>query len=224
MKKIFDLINENIERLNLPFVKKDINQQLPIITISREKRAGGRTTAYLVVKKLGGNWQVYHKEIIDRIAKESKLEKKLIEEIDEKKLSFVDALINDFFGKRYMTLSSYQKHLVKIISEIAHRGYAIIVGRGAEYLIPHALKVRIIGDMEQRIKWAMEYDHLTRKEAIEWLKKLDKERNEFIKTLYNHDPKKAHHYDLVIKIGPNFSIEDAADLIVLAAKRRFKLR
>ncbi len=224
MKKIFDLINKNIKRLNLFFNNKNNNQQLPIITISREKRAGGRTTAYLVAKKLGGRWRVYHKEIIDQIAKEAKLEKKLIEEIDEKKLSFVDLLIKDFFGKRYMTLNSYHKHLVKIISAIAHRGYAIIVGRGAEYLIPHALKVRIIGDMEQRIKWAMEYDHLTREEAIKWLKKLDEERNEFIKTLYNHDPKKAHHYDLVIKIGPNLSIKDAADLIVLAAKRRFKLK
>jgi hypothetical protein len=168
--------------------------------------------------------QFFVKEIIDQIAKEANLEKKLVEEIDEKRLGFVDEILNDFFGKRYMTLSNYYKHLTKVICEIAQRGYAIIVGRGAEYLIPHALKVRIIGDMELRIKWAMEYDHLTREEAIEWLKKLDEERNQFIKTLYNHDPKKAHHYDLVIKIGPNLSINDAADLIVLAAKRRFKLR
>lgn len=77
--------------------------------------------------------------------------------------------------------------------------------------------------MEQRIKWCMEYDKLTREKAIEWLKKLDEERINFIKEVYNHDPRKAHHYDLVIKIGPNLSIEDAADLIVRLAKRRFKI-
>ncbi len=53
--------------------------------------------------------------------------------------------------------------------------------------------------------------------------KLDEERIDFIKTVYNHDPRKAHHYDLVIRIGPNLSIEDAADLIVHLAKKRFKL-
>ncbi|MFN4212697.1 MAG: AAA family ATPase [Microgenomates group bacterium] len=110
-----------------------------------------------------------------------------------------------------------------MISAIAQRGYAIIVGRGAEYLLPHALKIRIIGDMDQRIKWCMEYDKLSREKAIERLKKFDEERIDFIKTVYNHDPRKAHHYDLVIRTGPNLSIDDAADLIVRLAKKRFKL-
>lgn len=226
MKKIFQLINNNFQRLFKSFLPKEEKPPpLPIITISREKRSGGRTTAYLVAKKLGKKWRVYHKEIIDDIAKSAKMKKKLVEEIDERKLPLVETLIHDFFGKRYMSLSAYHKHLVKVISQIAHRGYAIIVGRGAEYLIPHALKIRIIGDIEQRIRWAMEYDHINSKEkAIEWLKKLDEERNDFIKTLYNHDPRKAHHYDLVIKIGPNLSIEDAASLIVFLAKRKFKLK
>jgi len=224
MKKIIDLINRNIEKFNLlPFERKKKSKELPIITISREKRSGGRTTAYLVAKKLGKKWQVYHKEIIDKIAKEAKLEKKLVEEIDEKRLGFVDTILADFFGKRYMSLNDYYKNLTKVICEIAQRGYAIIVGRGAEYLIPHALKVRIIGDFEQRIEWSMEYDKLSRRKAIEYLKKLDEERIDFIKTLYKHDPRKAHHYDLVIKIGENLSIDDAASLIFMAAKRRFKI-
>lgn len=224
MRRLFELINKNFERFNFSlFSKKAEKKALPVITISREKRAGGRTTAYLVAKKLGGKWQVYHKEIIDKITKEARLEKKLVEEVDERRLPFVETLINDVFGKRYLSLSSYYKHLVKVISTVAQRGYAIIVGRGAEYLIPHALKIRIIGDMEERIRHSMKYDNLSREKAIKWLKKLDEERIDFIKTLYNHDPRKAHHYDLVIRTGPNLSIDDAADLIVRLAKRRFKL-
>ncbi len=70
------------------FQKKTKEKVLPVITISREKRAGGRTTAYLVAKKLGGKWRVYHREIIDRITKETHLERKLVEEIDERRLPF----------------------------------------------------------------------------------------------------------------------------------------
>ena len=77
--------------------------------------------------------------------------------------------------------------------------------------------------MEHRINIAMKYDKLSRQKAIEFLKKCDEERDEFIKNLYHHDPKKAHHYDLVIKIGPNLSLKDGADLIVRLAKKRFKL-
>jgi len=223
MRKFFQLINQNLTRLSFFKNKSRSSSILPVITISREKRSGGRTIAYMVAKKLGSTWKVYHKEIIDKIAAEEKLEKELVEEIDEKRLSLTDQLINDFFGKRYLNLSRYYKSLVKVISEIAQRGYAIIVGRGAEYLIPHALKIRILGDMEHRINIAMKYDKLSPQKAINFLKKCDEERDEFIKNLYHHDPKKAHHYDLVIKIGPNLSLKDGADLIVRLAKKRFKL-
>ncbi len=69
----------------------------------------------------------------------------------------------------------------------------------------------------------MEYEKISEKEAIKRIEESDKKRVEFIKTLYQHDPRKAHHYDLVIRTGPNLSIEDAADMIARVAKRRFKL-
>lgn len=222
MKKIFQLIDKNLSSLICPFKKKTL-KEFPTITISREKGSGGRPIAYLVAKKLGRRWRVYHKDIIDKIAKESHLEKELIKEIDERRISFIDELIGDFFGKRYPSLNAYYKNLVKIISHIDQRGYAVIVGRGAEYLLPHALKVRIICEMEQRIRWMMEFEKLTRKEAVERINKSDETRTDFIKTLYKHDQKKAHHYDLIIRTGPNLLLEDAADLITRAAKRRFKI-
>lgn len=223
MKRIFQLINKNVSFLIMgSSVKK--NQGIPpVITLSREMGSGGRPIAYLVAKKLGKNWKVYHKEIIEEIAQKTHLEKKIIQEIDENKIPLIEAFLSDIFGKRYPTFSSYYKNLVRVISTIGHLGNVIIIGRGAEYIVPHALKVRIICEMEQRINWEMEFEHLTRKQAIDRIKKSDITRGEFIKTLYRHDTKKAHHYDLVIRTGPDLAIEDAADLIVRAAKRRFKI-
>lgn len=222
VKKVFELINKNLLNFNLNLFKKSKKKiVLPVITISREMGSGGRPIAYLVAKKLGNKWRVYHKEIIDQIAKKSRLEKELIKEIDEKNIPIIDKMIATAFGKKYPSLSTYYKHLVRIISEISQRGYAIIIGRGAEFIIPYALNVRIICEMAQRIKWEMEFEGLTKTQAIERIKKSDEERVDFIKSLYHHDPRKAHHYDLVIRTGPNLSIEDAAEIIVLAAKRRF---
>jgi len=149
------------------------------------------------------------------------LETKLIKEVDEKNIPLIEEMISDFFGKQYLTLSVYYKHLIKILSTINQRGYAIIVGRGANFLFPNALKIRIICEIEQRIKWVMEYEKVTRREAIRRINESDDKRKEFSQILFDHDIKKAHHYDLTIRTSEKLTIEDAADLIVLMAKKRF---
>lgn len=224
MRKLFELINKNLFFAGVfQRAKKPAGRQLPIITISREKGSGGRMVAHLVAKKLGRPWKVYHKEIIDEIAKKTNLEKELIKEVDEAHVPLIEKIIGNFFGKRYLNLASYYKNLVKILSTIGQRGHAIIVGRGANFLFPTALKVRLICEMPQRILWMREYENLTEKEALLRIEKSDKERMEFVRTVFNHDPRKAHHYDLIIRTGPRLSIDDAADLIVKMAKKRFKL-
>ncbi len=194
----------------------------PIITLSRERGSGGRPIANLVEKQLGSPWKVFNKEIIDDIAKQTKLARGIIKEIDESNIPFIDELLADFFGERYLNFSVYHRNLVKALSTIGQRGYAIIVGRGATFLFPNSLKVRIICEMEQRIKWLMEYENMVRSEAIRDIRQSDERRIDFVKNVYKHDPRKAHHYDLVIRTGPNLSIKDAADLIVDEAKKRFR--
>ena len=225
MKRIFDLINKNISLDFLTGKKRTVplDQELPLITISREMGSGGRPIAHLVAEKLGRPWKIFHEEIIDQIAKEIHLEKSLIKEIDENRIPFIEEVIGEFFGKNYLTLSSYYKHLIKILTTIGHRGYAVIVGRGANYLFPHALKVRMICETDQRIKWEMEFEHLSKTQAIRRIEESDRKRYEFEKAVYNHDAKKAHHYDLVIRTGPRLGIEAAADLIVMIVQRRFKI-
>lgn len=223
MKRIFQLINKNLSSLITGSLVKKNQKIPPVITISREMGSGGRPIAYLVAKKLGKRWKVYHKEIIEEIAQKTHLEKKIIKEIDENKIPLIEALLGDIFGKKYPTFSSYYKNLVRVISTIGQLGNTIIIGRGAEYIVSHALKIRIICEMEQRIKNEMEFEHLTRKQAVDRIERSDIARGEFIKTLFHHDTKKPHHYDLVIRTGPSLSIEDAVDLIVRTARRRFKI-
>jgi cytidylate kinase len=224
MKRLYQLIQKNLSFSRISDLFQDQSkQELPLITISREKGSGGRPIAHLVEKKLGNPWKVFHEQIVNKIVDETHLEKRLVKEVDEANIPFIDEIVADFFGKRYLNLSGYYKELVKILSTIGHRGHAIIVGRGADYLFPHALKVRIICEMPQRIKWMMEFEKISEKEAVQRIEDSDEKRIEFVRTVFQHDPRKAHHYDIVIRTGQNLSIEDAADLIVRMAKRRFKL-
>ncbi len=223
MKRIYQLIERNLIQKILPKKAETSHGAPPIITISREMGSGGKPIANLVAQRLGKRWKVFDQEIIDEIAKQARLEKDLVRSIDEKRIPLVDELIAEIFGRRFLNLSGYYKHLVKVLSLIGQRGHAIILGRGANFFFPHALKIRIIADMNQRITWEMTHEDMTRTAAVRRIDESDEERQLFVQTLYNHDHKKAHHYDLIIRTGPNLTIEDATDLVLDLAKRRFKV-
>jgi len=224
MKRLYQLIQEHMPKLVFPNSDKESYRgPLPIITISREMGSGGKAIANLVAKRLGKLWKVYDQEIIEEIAREAHLEKKLVKTIDEKKIPLVDELIAEVFGRRFLSMSGYYKHLIRVLSLIGQQGNAIILGRGANFIFPHSLKIRVICDMNQRITWEMTYENISRGEAIKRIEESDEERADFVKILYNHNPNKAHHYDMVIRTGPNLTIEDASDIIVDLAKRRFKI-
>ncbi len=113
--------------------------------------------------------------------------------------------------------------MLKVLTEIGNQGNVIIVGRGANFLFRDALKVRIIADDEFRIEWEIKTYHLSRKEALNKLKKADKERGLFVYNLYNKEISDPKHYDLVIKISPELSTELAVNIIANIARKRFKL-
>lgn len=223
MKKVYRLIEDNIHKSLLHTQSSDKLNKHPVITISREKGSGGTPLASLVAKTLGNPWKVFHYEIMDQIAKEIGIEKWMAEQIDEGTVSLIDEIIADLFGKRYFSEEAYHVELIKIMAAIRHRGYAVIIGRGGNFLIPDALKVRVIADYEQRIKWVMKYEKLTRQKAKVLIDTSDERRRTFIEHVYHKDQQDPYHYDLVIKTGENMSLEEGAQLIVSAAKNRFKL-
>lgn len=222
MEKIYEIFQKNF----FPQIKKPslkTNGPLPIITISREMGSGGKSIANLIALSLGKPWKVYDHELIDEIAKNKNLEKKLIQSIDPKRLPLVDIIVSKIFGKRMTNLSGYHRHLVKVMSLVGLKGYSIILGRGANFLFPNSLNIRIICLLDQRIIWQMTYEHISRPEAIKRIEESDQERRKFVESLFNHNHCRAYHYDLVIRTGSDITIEDAANIIVDLAKRKFKI-
>ena len=199
------------------------NGPLPLITISRQMGSGGKSVANLIASYLGKPWMVYDHEQIDKIAKNKQLEEKVAHSIDPKNLPLADIIIAKTFGKRFPHLSGYQRHLIRVMTLVGLKGYAIILGRGGNFLFPHALNIRMICQFDQRITWQMTYEHISRSEAVKRIEESDKERKEFVHSLFNHNHCKAYHYDLAIRTGSDITIEDAANTIIELAKRKFKI-
>jgi len=185
--------------------------------------SGGKSTANLIAAQLGKPWKVYDHELIDKIAKNKNLEEELIRSIDPKRLPLADIITAKTFGKRFSHLSGYHRHLIRVMTLVGLKGYVIILGRGANFLFPHALNIRMICQFDQRITWQMTYEHIPRTEAIKRIEESDKERKEFVESLFNHNHSKAHHYDMVIRTGSEITVEDANNIIIDLAKRKFNI-
>lgn len=223
--KIFEIINRNIRTTLDIYHSKKLEgiKAGPIITISREKSAGGTAIAEKLSKKLGKKWNCYHKDILEKVSLESKVSVNKIKEIDEKDISYFESMIESWIGKDYYSLNSYYRNLLKVLTEIGNQGHVIIVGRGANFLFKDALKIRIIADDEFKINWEIQNYHLSKKEAISKLQKVDRERRLFVYNLYNKEIGDPKYYDLVIKINPELDIDEAVNVIALVARKRFKL-
>jgi hypothetical protein len=78
--------------------------------------------------------------------------------------------------------------------------------------IAHVLKVRIVADMEERIRLVMERNHVSREEAVASIHKIDEQRRKWSKQFYGIETSDPRLYDLVINIGQT-GLEDAVDII-----------
>lgn len=223
--KIFSIINKNLQSsVNFDFIRRPEEPKiLPIITISREKGAGGRIIAAKLAKKLGKKWDYYHKDIVEKIAKESNISIDKVTEMENKSIPYLQDVFESWIGKDYFSLNSYHRILLKVLCDLGNQGYAIIVGRGANFIFKDALKIRIIAEKEQRIKWLMEYSHFSKKDAKKLAEETEAQSKKFIYNLYNKDITNPEYYDLVIKTSLQLSADEAVDIIARLAKKRFKL-
>ncbi|MFA4836339.1 MAG: cytidylate kinase family protein, partial [Dehalococcoidia bacterium] len=97
---------------------------------------------------------------------------------------------------------------------VVYHGYAgHLLLRG----IPHVLRVRVIANMEFRIKAAMDRNNLSRKEAIELIEKRDDERTKWTRFLYHVDWLDPSLYDLVINLD-HITLDSACEAISLAVR------
>jgi hypothetical protein len=176
-----------------------------IITISRGSYSKGKEVAERVAQKLG----------YECISREVLLEASELFNIPEIKLvrALHDApsVLERFtYGKeRYLAFleAAFLSHLQR--DNVAYHGLA-----GHYFLkgVSHVLKVRILADLEDRIRLEMEREQISGDEARHVLKKDDHERRQWGLRVFGVDTWDPQLYDLVIHIH-KISVGDAVDII-----------
>ncbi len=190
----------------------------PVITISRQLGSGGRKVAERLASIL--EWSLWDKELVEAIAQNASVRKKVVESFDERTISELEIMFRAAFGEHDLGGFIYHQHLARTLLAIAKHGSAIILGRGANFLVKDALNVRIHASEERRIENLMRFEGYSREEAIRAIKRTDRERAQFVKRMFGQDVADCRLYDLVIKTDDVF-VEGAARIIITALRHKY---
>ena len=123
---------------------------------------------------------------------------------------------------RLVTQSEYIVHLGQIVLLAAQHASAVFVGRGAQFFLPSekGFSVYLVAPLADRIRRVREVQSCSESEAKQYIRDTDKGRRDLVKHHFNQELGDPHLYDLVINRS-NYSVDDAAELIVQQCRRRF---
>lgn len=195
-------------------------RQGPCVTVSREFGTLGAAIAREVANRLG--FEFYNTELITHIAKTKKVREALLESVDERGRDMISEWIAEQFGTQE-TVSTFLQHLRGVIMTIAHHGKAVLVGRGAQFMLSPSstLRVRLFARVEDRVASVMERHGVSKEEARDMVLESDRTRAEFYKRYFGKRWDDPGHYDLLINTA-HVDFQGAIDLIVTGAKAKLR--
>jgi cytidylate kinase len=182
---------------------------MAVITISRGSYSKGKAVAESVARKLG--YQCVSRDVLLEASKEYNIpEIKLTRAIHD-----APSIFKGRQGKE-----KYIAYIRAALLKCFRQDNVVYHGLAGHFFvsgISHVLKVRILADLEDRVREEMQREGISREEALNILKKDDEHRRRWSRDLYGIDTWDAGLYDLVIHIR-NLTSDDAAELICQTAR------
>jgi cytidylate kinase len=217
-----ELVGRQVRRWEMERRAPGLRPAPPCVALSRLAHSGAAELGRQVAGRLG--YGFFGSEIVDQIAREHGVQRRLLEGLDEKVRSAVDRYVGDAFRSGGFTESEYLRWVVRTVATLGEQGGAVILGRGAPFILSpeRALRVLVIAPREQRIERLQKSRELTRAQAVEVLDREDAERLRFVRHHFDVNADDPLLFDLVVNSG-TLGIADSAAAVVDALSRRFGL-
>lgn len=192
----------------------------PCIALSRLPGTPAPELGHAIAKALG--FEFLGIEIIDAIARDQGLERRLVEALDEHVRSAVERFVVDTFRVGAFREADYQRSLRRILRGIGENGSAVVLGRGAPWILPpeRALRVLVVAPQHARIARLAAERRLTIEQATHVIEREDEGRREFNRYYFANDPDDASLYDLTVNTDV-LPIDTATEMVLLAYRARF---
>lgn len=180
---------------------------MAIISISRGTFSGGKDLAESVANQLGYPC-LGREDVLLEVGEQYG--------ISQKELTQAIIQAPPFWQQVPGRRIAYLMCLTAVLLKRAQDGNLVYHGHAGHFLftgIPHVIRVRVIADMEYRIRSGMERMNFSRDEAIVYIEKMDRERIKWTRFLYGIEWGDPAQYDVVLNLE-RMSLEGASRTIV----------
>lgn len=201
----------------------------PCITISRETGSAAEMLNEKLVdffryykKPPQGEWTVFDKNLLQKVIDDHHLPEKIREYMKEDKYSNLTSIVHEMLGLHPPRWTLIQK-TTETVLQLARMGYVIIVGRGGNLItakLSNAFHVRLISPEEDRIENCIKYYNVSKKDAVDFIKKEENARRNYIQTNFHQRIDDPLLYNLTINTH-HLSFEEVAHIIGSAVVKRF---
>lgn len=195
-------------------------RRAPCVAISRLPGAGGAEVGRRAAEAL--DYGFFGREVVDEIGRERGLDDWLIAGLDERMRTAIDRFVGDCFSQRRFRESDYLRHVTRAVATLGRRGNAVIVGRGAAFILSpeEALRVLLVAPRPARLERYAAVRGLPADRAEEVLARAEEQRSEFAQKQFGVRQDDPLLYDLVLNTA-SLGFEHAAEMIVETLRRRF---
>lgn len=194
--------------------------QRPSVTISREFGAQGGEIGRRVAERLGIAF--YSQEILHEVARRANVRKQVLEALDERTQTRLEAWIDDLLVLHRFTQSDYLRNLSETVLALSRQRPSVLVGRGGHLILnpERTLRVRVFAPIEARIRAVMVRERMGEDEARFKVARVDQERTEFYRRHFDRDVASKYHFDLMLNSG-QMSLDECAEVIEHLFRLRF---
>ena len=202
-KTLDKLVEEQIKRWHSNRKRKYKKPIRPVITISRLPGCG----AWNIAKQTSTDLEIdfFDQAIVDEIAKNADVNRRVVETVDEQDNSIVLDWLSVLTAERHFWPNEYLDQLTRLIGTIGAHGHAVILGRGASYILPKeiCLRVLVVAPLELRIRNVKDAYKVSEKVAKQNVMNIESDRVAFIRRYFHADMLDPVNYDLVFNMEMN---------------------
>jgi hypothetical protein len=199
-----------------------------VITIEREYGSAGAEVGKHLADRLG--WKLWDQLLTDEIARLMDCDSRAVEEVEEKRDPLYYRLFKAFLrGSFEGSLNAPRLKLVdadcvkdiasQLVNQIADKGQAVIVGRGAAYHLRQrtdAFHVFTYAPFEEKVRRLCEGGR-SESHAVELVESVDRDRKAFIKQQFGVDWPARPFFHLMVNTTMGVDVASEAVLGGLAA-------
>jgi len=219
-----EIIRKQVEKWEKSQIEEE-GQGLSVITVSVLPGSGGKVIAKQIADKL--EFDLFDKAIIEVIAESAHISAATVEKAEKRRLSGFEDFFASIVDDHYLYPGAYLRHLSKTIQAISLFGRAVIVGRGASFILPpeERFSIRIIAPEDVRIQNIARAFNVPEEEVKGRILRRESKRCAFVKRSFHKDLEDPYHYDLIVntaKTAPEEAVEGICALFGAVQARSAK--